>query len=72
MLVGKPTSDWREQVEHSLLIVAIVSFTFHFIGRLSSDAILAANIDDGIKENNLLLLLRFLRGSLCFLYILLA
>ncbi|NOU53122.1 hypothetical protein HG263_21715 [Pseudoalteromonas sp. JBTF-M23] len=49
MLAGRPTSDLREQVEHSLLIVAVISFSFHFIGRISSDAIIGASIDKDTK-----------------------
>ncbi|MDK2598643.1 hypothetical protein [Pseudoalteromonas obscura] len=49
MLLGKPSNDWREQVEHSLLVVAVISMVFHFFGRLSSDAILSAEISKQMK-----------------------
>ncbi|TMO54110.1 hypothetical protein [Pseudoalteromonas phenolica] len=51
MVFGKPSNDWREQVEHSLLIVAVVSFGFHFLGRFISDAILSAEIDKMTKRH---------------------
>lgn len=50
MLTGFPSKDWREQVEHSLLIVTAVSFGFHFLGRFISDAILSASIDPAAKR----------------------
>ncbi|KZX01016.1 hypothetical protein JL49_08165 [Pseudoalteromonas luteoviolacea] len=49
MLVGKPTSDWREQVEHSLIIVAVLSLLFHFVGRISSDSIISSSLDTDTK-----------------------
>jgi len=50
MLFGKPSADWREQVEHSLLIVAFISFSFHFLGRLISDSLLNSQIDVALKR----------------------
>ncbi|WP_440053697.1 hypothetical protein ACSLBF_12385 [Pseudoalteromonas sp. T1lg65] len=50
MLFGIPSDDWREQVEHSLLIVALLSFLFHFLGRGISEVLLSADIDAGAKR----------------------